>query len=52
MHILDSIDLTQDVYLGINPYAEDVHGVLEYIATNSLEALETLRYEYALDIPL
>lgn len=50
MHILDSIDLTQDVYLGINPYAEDVHGVLEYIATNSLEELNKLQHEYAQDI--
>ena len=49
-HILSSVDLTQDVYLGINPYAEDVHGKLEYIAANSLEELKKLQYEYAQDI--
>ena len=47
---LDRVDLTQDVYLGIDPYAEDVHGKLEYIATNSLEELRNLRYEYTQDI--
>ena len=49
-HILSSVDLTKDVYLGINPYAEDVHGTLEYIASNSLEELRKLQYEYAQDI--
>ena len=51
-HILDTVDLTQDVYLGINPYAEDVYGKLEYIVANSLEDLRNLQYEYTQDIYL
>ena len=50
MDKLDKVNLTKDIYLGIDPYAEDVYGKLEYIAANSLEKLKELQYEYSQDI--
>lgn len=46
----DTIKIDGEVFLGIDPYAEDVHGKQEFLLEYSKEALQDLQYTYAQEI--